>query len=636
MHLARRNEINIHKIDQYKKNIEKINSNDLINEALSKIPKKETSDTIEKKLFKEELLDVKNKAISEYLNSIRDKKVLVIKDELMKQMDKYNKDMFVLVMKNKLEIKEINKKYESIREENICLIDKMRLIKKYNNDLLEQIKEYQSTLLTLQKSYSMLMKQKDLFDEIIQNFPGKSPADVIIEMKSAKIGCIEMLKSYNGICEELRLIKKNQNELDNKYQVKINNLANLNEELKNQTNEIKEVAKKKIDHLEAEIETNEKNNIENAYLRNTLYHIFNLLFEQLKLNKDIKIDKKYINVTENDFNPNFFYAPEIRSYIELMVKRLDPSSFDKMFRECIGYLNMITRNYLPDKANLRFKPVEIFREVKNFIDIKMKLIEEYKNIIKQDKVKINKLQMQINKTNENYNLLSKEYESYKVIVEKNLEQESNRNYLLSKKQKKKKKFGRHAFINSDVISNKNNLLGINSIKKSADKKIDLISVEKNKQKSTVPDKNIGEKFLSIFDSDKKTKKQNYFTDASNNDNNVSMDEIIPKTVKNKFTKLRRTFNKDKLIKPHGNQETLYNMYKINNLIDETNRLFLYKPRIMSFQKSYKSLSQNNEGINAEIVNFSQDKFDGQSMINNIEKNIVKQINGLIRSTSKKK
>ena len=67
-----------------------------------KMPKKETSDTIEKKLFKEELLDVKNKAISEYLNSIRDKKVLVIKDELMKQMDKYNKDMFVLVMKKKI------------------------------------------------------------------------------------------------------------------------------------------------------------------------------------------------------------------------------------------------------------------------------------------------------------------------------------------------------------------------------------------------------------------------------------------------------------------------------------------------------------------------------------------------------
>ena len=100
---------------------------------------------------------------------------------------------------------------------------------------------------------------------------------------------------------------------------------------------------------------------ENEFLRNCLYHIYNILFEKLNLVKDININENYIGLTEKDFNPNVLYEPELINYIELMVKRMNNDSYDKMFRECVGYLNMIIRNYLPDKRKLRFKPTEIFR-----------------------------------------------------------------------------------------------------------------------------------------------------------------------------------------------------------------------------------------------------------------------------------
>ena len=115
---------------------------------------------------------------------------------------------------------------------------------------------------------------------------------------------------------------------------------------------------------------------------------------------------------------------------------MNQDSYDKMFRECVGYLNMIIRNYLPEKKKLRFKPVDIFREITNFIDLKMKSIEEYKNVIKHNKININNLQMSYNKLNHKYNNLVKEYESYKILVEKNIEK-NNKEYLKEKREKNK-------------------------------------------------------------------------------------------------------------------------------------------------------------------------------------------------------
>ena len=85
---------------------------------------------------------------------------------------------------------------------------------------------------------------------------------------------------------------------------------------------------------------------------------------------DETLNNNTVTVRERDtMKQEVVKLDELVSYIELMVKRMYSSSYDKMIRECIGYLNMLVRNYLPDKKKLRFKPVEIFREITNFIAI---------------------------------------------------------------------------------------------------------------------------------------------------------------------------------------------------------------------------------------------------------------------------
>ena len=69
------------------------------------------------------------------------------------------------------------------------------------------------------------------------------------------------------------------------------------------------------------------------------------------------------SLKESDFNANLFYDNEINNYIKLMIKTMSPITYDIMFRETGGYLNMILRIYLPNKMNLRFPPVKAFKEI---------------------------------------------------------------------------------------------------------------------------------------------------------------------------------------------------------------------------------------------------------------------------------
>ena len=163
----------VYKILQSQKELAKINGEDIIKEAILSLPKKEDEEEeINRRKISEYLDNVKEKTLKEFLNSIRNKKIQQIKEELGTHMDKYNKSLYNLIMKVKLELKEEKKKSDILIEEQKNLNNKINKLHNYNKELLSQIKEYQNNLLTLQKNYSMLTSQKNLFNEIMEAFPG--------------------------------------------------------------------------------------------------------------------------------------------------------------------------------------------------------------------------------------------------------------------------------------------------------------------------------------------------------------------------------------------------------------------------------------------------------------------------------
>ena len=99
-----------------KNDIEKINPKEIIKEALELSPKEDEEGEIEKRKISEVLNEIKEKTIKEYLNSVSNKKIMEIKDELNTRMEIYNKNMFAIIMKSKVELKETG-----LFTENDCL-----------------------------------------------------------------------------------------------------------------------------------------------------------------------------------------------------------------------------------------------------------------------------------------------------------------------------------------------------------------------------------------------------------------------------------------------------------------------------------------------------------------------------------
>ena len=640
----------VYKIIQSQDEISKINIESIVKEALLSLPTKiEEEEELERRKILEYLDNIKQSSLKEFLNSIRNKKIQLIRGELEKQIDKHNNNLFNLVMKTSLELKEEKKMNDIMKKEITNLNDKIIKLHNYNKVLLSQVKEYQNNLLSLQKKYSDLSSQKNLFEEIMEGFPGKTPKEIVSELKIAKQGSTIMLESYTNINQELTEMKKYQKDLDKKYNKKINYLTNENDQLLSERKEDKEKYIKIINELKNRMELNENKIKESDYLRNTLYHIYNILYDKLNLVKDIAINEKYIGLTEKDFKPDVLYDPELVNYIELMVKRMKSDSYDKLFRECIGYLNMIIRNYLPDKKKLRFKPDKIFREITNFIDLKMKAIEEYQNVIKHNKKEMNNMQLNINKLTEKYQNLSKEYESYKILVEKNMEK-NNKTHFKYKDDKNKyilknenEKFNQNNGFQPQnmhkrkgYILNENNLNfnseneenSKNSNKKKLEKKY---SVDKKRILSAYKGNSIYNRYYYNIKNQSEKNLRNKNTFYSFDKKSLSLNK------RKKINKIRESLSKNKLIKENGNQQNINNLNKINNIIDETNRLFLYQSRMGSFQKKFQTID-NDEKITIENpdinTNIRNELFE-KNLVKTFEGKIIQKLNKLINSSKMK-
>ena len=230
----------VYKILQSQGELQKINGEDLIKEAISSLPsKEEEEEAIEKKKISEYLNNIKEKALIDFMFSIRNKKMQEIKEELNNHLEKYNKNTYALIVKAKLELKEFEKKNKILIEEKKSLHNQINDLENDLKELLAQIKEYDKTLAALQNNYSKLSDQKKVVEEIIKNFPGETPAKIVEQLQLAKKGSTIMLESFTSMSQELSEMKKYQKDLDKKYEKKIEYLTNENDQLLNEKKRIK-------------------------------------------------------------------------------------------------------------------------------------------------------------------------------------------------------------------------------------------------------------------------------------------------------------------------------------------------------------------------------------------------------------
>ena len=496
---------------------------------------------------------------------------------------------------------------------------------------------YQTNLEKIEKNYENISNIKELFEEIIKTYPDKNPADIIKELESLKDGAIQMLKDYQNISLKLYEVKESQKKLENEYKINMNKLTSEYKTIMEEKNSIDYKYYYKINSLEHRISDNESKIKENQYLKNVIFHIYNLLFKEFALNRNITIDNKFLDVKESDFNPNFFYQEEVKHYIELMIKTMHSNTYDIIFRETMGYLNMILRLYLPNKMNLRFQPVKAFKEIKDFIDLKMRIIEDNHKIIEKFKQEISNKDNEIFQIKQEMNNLNKEYNSYKKIVEKEFEKTNRIIFQLKNNKEKKdinninslsniknKSFSKKRIENSERFLCKNNTENSFNNSKLNFKDVHY-KIKKRKSKSIKPK-------IMVDNYNSEINKINHYKDIINNKVCRTMENIKNNDkVYNEFLKIRKSKNKDRFIKDNGNQETVDKYNNIRFLINETNRLFLYQPKMNSTQDRISKKDKIMAMKNRVIKNYNDLTGNEED---NIKKKIFKQINNLIVSSNK--
>ena len=429
--------------EKIRESVEKIDVEKMVKDAIDSSLEKGNITKIQDD--KEKLLDlIYNQTIKNYLDYVKNSSISEAKEKLKTEINEYNKNIKSILIKSENEVKEYQNKYLNLVEENKNLQEKLFSIQNTNRVLLSQVQLYQTNLEKIEKNYESISQQKLLFEEMIRSYPGKDPAFILKELENMKDGTIQMLKDYQNISIKLNEANEKQRKIEKEYRMSIDKLNFENKLLIEEKNSIDDKYSYKINTLEHRLADNEDKIKDNQFLRNTLYHIYNLLYKEFSINRNIKIDKKYLDIKESDFEPNFLYDHEIENYIKLMIKTMHQSTYDIIFRETMGYMNMILRIYLPNRLNLRFVPSKAFKEIKDFIDSKMRKIEENQKIIEKYKQEVSKKENELFQMEQKMEALNKEYNSYKKIVDKEFEK-TNRIIFQLKYNKEKNISGNYDF-----------------------------------------------------------------------------------------------------------------------------------------------------------------------------------------------
>ena len=570
-------------------NIEKI-----IKEALDIDSAKKTS--FENNLLKkDELLEkTKENSIMNFLSDLQNKNINQIKNSFLSKIKDNSANAQVQIENSKNQAKDYIAKYNNIFEEN----------KKVNQEILEmnnkyrelgfELKKSQNTISQMQINDENLKHYKLLYDEFLLQYPDIDPITQMKEIQKNKINFFNKFNEYNDLQRKFEIDKKEYQQRLKQGKKVLNNL----QEKFNRIDESNKLKKKEnkliINELKLEKETLQKLKEDNNKYRKMLFNLFLKLMEAFKLNKKINIDKKYLQIKENEFYPDLLDDLEIWEYIKAMINNINPSINDQSLKETIAYSNMITRIYLKNKNSLRYDPLNTFKELKSIMEEKEQKICKLSDNVKDFEIKLNTMELENKKLNNLFIHFNQERN-------KNLSNKSVLNHQTPNTKRTTSAFN----IRSNNFSSKNKIQNRSISTKSFISKNKRPFSSMNLYKIT---KNKGEKYMNRKYSNKSVEDEQVETDILTKNNKYLKDSNLDKKKKysrisisysknnylnneemKDFKKIKESKNKDKILKIHNQQPLVKCINEFNQLINHTNRLFVYKTKIAPKDNKNKNL-----------------------------------------------
>ena len=654
--------------------LNKLNADKLISEAID-LGNNNYNNNITKEKYIDFLWEIENNAISNYLGYLSQKNIKELKELFIKEIENFKIKANLEINKKERELNEYKSKYELISEENNLLNKKLLDFNNRFLSLQKLFKDKEEEIIQIKEKLQFYKENEKLITLFSDNFYDKDPIDIIKSYKEKHEGEINLMHEKEDLKSTIKNLEKKMKEENDENKKNISILKDKIDGLKLENNELLENHTDKIGEIIFLNKSNKKLQEKNHLLHKMLYQLYNKLFEAFRLNKNININDKYLNITEEDFLPNVYDDEELCRYIKIMISTSIPSLSDKLLRETVANANMIFRMFLRNNINLnlRFDPLITFRELKLFMENREDKIKNLENLVK----KYQEMLSSSENSEKKFENMVRAMEQEKIIKRESYI-ESGKSFFI-KKNSLLNNYSNNIIKNvNNEITNMTNTNIISEGNKSIKDKINFLTLSKeylptqgfeltstknntneNKNNNATNMDNIfkirpkssspritkykiieynKKRIMSTNNAKNKTKNKKYYKEAKYqllhclsvvNKNENSFNDTY-------YKKLRKiTIGKrGNILKENGSQKFV-NYYKnVKQLVNHTNKLFLYRSRLSPY-KYYNSFSLKLKSPKNKIRVISKEKeFYEKKIKNEIIHKIDKLINELDINTEK--
>jgi len=630
---------NLRYLDQLKESIHKIDPNLIIKEALD-FANKKLAENNKKKL--ETLEQAKKSSINDFLFEINktDKNYEQLKSISMKKIDEFKCSANLLVERTQKEAKEYIFKLDLINKENQMLEKKYLDLKNQFEDYEEKQKNYLNQIEQMESGAKLLILNKPVFNEFLKQFKSHSPKKIIEDLEKQKNGFKLLNSEYNSTVNKIIFSRKIFDIKVEREEKKISDLNSKIHDLEDENALVLENIQSDIEELKREIEDLQGLKEENDKYRKMLYQLYNRLIGAFSLDKDANFKIKSLNLKKEDYKPNLLDENEIFKYIKLMISSMNRSTSDQLLRETIAYCNMITRVYLKNKINSKYEPYGTFKELKDIMDKNEETIERLRTNLEEYEKKLKKMVAENRKLNKIINYFHQEKNKNIEMKQSNMNLKYRNSLILRKSSYNKnnsKEFSSSKKRSSSIkeINNKNRIKSANYIAKNNILKRKKMFTEEmlNSNKSAINKMKKSYSSFHFINQDnidfKYLKNPLYQSIQSMKCNKVinkNESKIIDKKKENKKEEKIKTINEQNIV-------TYLNEFK--QLINHTNRLFLYQAKMSPkyYLEKNKNLTQNKPKFNRLPIMKKKklNQSSGNLLQDFVKTKIISKINGMINN-----
>ena len=208
-------------------------------------------------------------------------------------------------VKEKEEIQKLRETNSKQLNEIFSLQEKLEEALIKNMNYSKELSDNSNKIHELEQKVKELEEKNKAYNEFKELCQNQNPEEILREFKIKSEGNHQLFSDYENMRMELKRLKYEKENYEKLYKDLLSNNFNHKE---NNDEDKKELDKYKnrLNDLEDEIELNKNYREENQILHNMLFQIYNLLFEAFRLDKNIKINKKYNYIRKEDFTPNIF------------------------------------------------------------------------------------------------------------------------------------------------------------------------------------------------------------------------------------------------------------------------------------------------------------------------------------------